>query len=57
VSLNRADRAALLHQVLNTAEDALRAGDTDKVIKTIFVWSQRREYLLAGEETWEDQHV
>jgi hypothetical protein len=53
----RVDRVALMHQVLDAAEDALRAGDTERLTKVIFVWSQRREYLLAGEETWEDQHV
>jgi hypothetical protein len=28
---------------------ALRLGDHERVIKVIFVWSQRREHLLAGE--------
>jgi len=53
----RIDRVALMHQVLDAAEDALRAGDIEKLTKVIFVWAQRREYLLAGDETWEDQHV
>jgi hypothetical protein len=53
----RMDVVHLLHQVLNDAEEALRLGDHEKVLKIIFVWSQRREHLLAGEERWEDQHV
>jgi hypothetical protein len=54
---NRQDNVLLLHQVLDAAEEALRLGDHERVIKIIFVWSQRREHLLAGEETWEDQHI
>lgn len=54
---DRLDRVKLMHQVLDAAEDALRVGDTQRVLQIIFVWSQRREHLLAGEETWEDQHV
>jgi len=53
----RVDRVALLHQVLDAAEEALRLGDIERMTKVIFVWSQRREHLLAGEETWEDQHI
>jgi hypothetical protein len=55
--LHRVDVVHLLHTVLDTAEEALRMGDHERVIKVIFVWSQRREHLLAGDETWEDQHV
>ena len=57
LSGERVDRVALMHKVLDAAENALRAGDIEKLTKVIFVWSQRREYLLAGDETWEDQHV
>jgi hypothetical protein len=57
ITSDRHDRAAILHQVLDAAEDALRLGEHERVLKIIFVWSQRREHLLAGEETWEDQHV
>jgi len=53
----RVDRVVLLHQVLDAAEEALRLGDSERLHKVIFVWSQRREHLLAGEETWEDQHI
>jgi hypothetical protein len=53
----RVDRVRLLHQVLDDAEEALRLGDMERMHKVIFVWSQRREHLLAGEETWEDQHI
>jgi hypothetical protein len=41
--------------VLDAAEDALRAGDYDKLQYIIFVWSQRKVELRAGTETWEDQ--
>lgn len=53
----RVDRVKLLHQVLDDAEESLRLGDYERMHKVIFVWSQRREHLLAGEETWEDQHI
>jgi hypothetical protein len=53
----RVDRVKLLHQVLDDAEESLRLGDFERMHKVIFVWSQRREHLLAGEETWEDQHI
>jgi len=53
----RVDNVRLLHQVLDEAEMALRLGDIERMTKVIFVWSQRREHLLAGEETWEDQHI
>jgi hypothetical protein len=53
----RVDRVRLLHQVLDDAEEALRLGDMERMTKVIFVWSQRREHLLAGEEMWEDQHI
>jgi hypothetical protein len=55
--VHRVDRVRLLHQVLDDAEEALRLGDYERMTKVIFVWSQRREHLLAGEETWEDQHI
>lgn len=55
--LHHVDVVRLLHQVLDTAEGALRVGDHEKILKTILVWSQRREHLLAGEEKWEDEHV
>lgn len=53
----RVDRVAIMHQVLDDAEEALRLGDHERVLKVVFVWSQRREHLLAGEETWEAQHI
>lgn len=28
-----------------------------KVIKIIFVWSQRQDHLLNEEETWRDQRI
>jgi hypothetical protein len=55
--VQRVDRVKLLHQVLDDAEEALRLGDSARVCKIVFVWSQRREYLLAGEERWEDEHI
>ena len=53
----RVDRVKLLHQVLDAAEEAMRVGDLERLYRVILVWSQRREHLLAGEETWEDQHI
>ena len=57
LSGERVDRVKLMHTVLDDAEDALRLGDVERMTKIIFVWSQRREYLLAGEEKWEDEHI
>lgn len=47
----------LMARVLDTAEVALRMGDMERCCKAIFVWAQRQEHLLAGEETWEDNRV
>lgn len=53
----RVDRVKLLHQVLDAAEEAMRVGDLERLYRVIFVWSQRREHLLAGEESWESEDV
>ena len=50
----RLDRTMLMRRVLDDAESALRMGDFEHMHKVIFVWSQRKEHLLAGEESWDD---
>lgn len=47
----------LLLEILDDAELSLRMGNFNRMSKVIFVWSQRREHLLAGEETWADQRI
>lgn len=47
----------LLRTVLDDAERSLRLSNFDRMSKVIFVWSQRRDHLLAGEETWADQKI
>lgn len=47
----------LLLEVLDDAESSLRMGNFKRMSKVIFVWSQRRDHLLAGEETWADQNI
>lgn len=44
-------------QILDEMDAALRLADTEWVIKAALVWGQRREHILAGEETWEDQNM
>lgn len=51
------DPVKLMRHVLDMAEEALRLGDHERMTKVIFVWSQRRVQLLAGEEKWEDEQV
>lgn len=45
-----------MHKFLSHAEKCLRLGDSSALLVTIFIWSQRSERILAGEETFEDQH-
>lgn len=52
-----AEQNALMRTVLNDAEASLRMGNMQRAMHVIFVWSQRREYLLAGVETWESQEI
>lgn len=42
---------------LDDADLAMRIGDPYRLHKIGFVWSQRRDHILAGEETWADQHI
>lgn len=46
-----ADTAA----ILDHANRELRLGNARKAVEIIFVWGERREHLLAGTETWEQQ--
>lgn len=41
---------------LRDAEGALRLGRPDKAVEALFIWSQRSDRILAGEETWADQN-
>lgn len=38
-------------------EEALRYGDTELALHCVFVWSQRGERIMAGEETWFQQMI
>lgn len=40
---------------LHDLENALRLGNTFAVHQGVFIWSQRRDAILAGEETWAEQ--
>jgi hypothetical protein len=42
---------------LDDCDASLRAADTHRLAKCAFVWGQRREHILAGTETWADQHI
>lgn len=46
-----------LTAILDDADASLRAADVKRAMKIIFVWGQRREHLLNGDETWEDQKI
>lgn len=43
--------------VLDDIEASVRVSDFDRLAKCAFVWSQRRDHILDGEETWEDQRI
>jgi hypothetical protein len=40
---------------LNDLEAALRLGDEMRVCEGVFIWSQHKDEILAGNETWADQ--
>jgi hypothetical protein len=46
-----------LTAILDDADASLRAADVKRAMKIILVWGQRRDHLLNGEETWEDQKI
>lgn len=47
----------VMRQVLDDAEASLRMGNVQRAMHVIFVWAQRKDYLLAGSESWEDQNI
>lgn len=47
----------VLLEVLDDVELSVRMGDIERLHKVAFVWSQRRDYLLTGRETWDDQRI
>lgn len=49
--------SVVMRQVLDDAEASLRLSNFNRLAKVIFVWSQRKDHLLAGEETWADQRI
>lgn len=51
------DRETVMLDVLNDLESSVRMGDLPRCSFIAFVWSQRRDHLLAGEETWADQRI
>lgn len=55
--MNLTQENQLLYTVLADAEASLRMGNINRMSKVVFVWSQRRDHLLAGEETWADQRI
>jgi hypothetical protein len=46
-----------LKKVLDNLELAVRMADYELCVFIGFVWSQRSEYILKGEETWNDQKI
>lgn len=46
-----------LWKFLNYMEKAIRLGDHEAISFSAFVWAQRGDYILAGEETFEDQKL
>lgn len=43
--------------VLDDLERSVRVSDVPRAAFIGFVWAQRREHLLAGEESWADQRI
>lgn len=48
-------RAGVMAAVLADAEASLRAGRLDRALLVLAVWTQARDALLSGEQTWAQQ--
>lgn len=42
---------------LDDADASLRFSDINRALTVAFIWGQRRERILNGEETWADQNL